>query len=131
MNVRFALSKLALSSLAGLLLAGGSAQATIVNFDSLSNGDIVTTQFAAQDITFASSAGSDIVVTTQPTYNSTPPNFICSGVGSNIDCTGTVIFNFTTAVNNLQFDALGNQNTIGTAFAEVDIYQNGVLTVST
>ena len=112
------------------LLSVGSAQANIINFDNLSNGNIVTNQYAAQDITFSSAGGEDIVITTQSSYQSTPPNFICTGFGSGINCSGTVIFNFATPVNNLQFDAVGNQNAIGTSFAQADIYQKGVLTVS-
>lgn len=112
------------------LLSVGSAQANVINFDNLLNGNIVTNQYAAQDITFSSAGGEDIVNTTQPSYQSTPPNFICTGFGSGINCTGTVIFKFATPVNNLQFDAVGNQNAIGTSFAQADIYQKGVLTVS-
>ena len=113
-----------------ILGASASASANTINFDSLSNNDVVTNQFAGQDITF-SSAGSEVIrVTAQSSYQSTPPNFICTGPASGgIDCTSTVIFNFATPVNGLQFDAVGNQNPIGTSFAQADIYQNGILTV--
>jgi hypothetical protein len=117
---------------AGLILGvGTSARANTINFDSLSNGDVVTNQFAGQGITFSSAGGEVIRVTTQAAYQSTSPNFICtSPAGGSIDCTGTVIFNFATPVNGLEFDALGNSNAIGTSFAQADIYQNGILTVS-
>ena len=109
----------------------GSAHATLIDFDSLSNGDVVTNQFAGQGITFSSDGGQVIYITAQPSYQSTPPNFICTGpAGGSINCTGTVIFDFSTPVNGLQFDAVGNQNAIGTSFAQADIYQNGILTVS-
>jgi hypothetical protein len=107
-----------------------AASANIVNFDNLTNGTLVTNQYASQDITFSSTNGEGIYVTAQSEYMSTPPNFICTGNSDGIDCAGTVIFNFATAVNDLQFDAVGNQNAIGTSFAQADIYENGVLTVS-
>ena len=105
-----------------------AANANTVNFEDLFDGNVVTNQYAGQGITF-SSAGEQILVTTQPGYNSTTPNFICTGT-SYIDCTGTVIFSFSTPVNNLQFDAVGNQIASGSPFAQADIYINGILTVS-
>jgi len=113
----------------GMFAMAAPAHAAVIDFDSLANGTVVTNQFAGQGITFASAGGEQILVTAQASYQSTPPNFICTGTGT-IDCAGTVIFNFSTPVNNLQFDAVGNQNTIATSFAFADIYQNGVLTVS-
>lgn len=113
----------------GLLGAGAPAYANVVTFDDLANGTVVTNQYASKDITFSSAGGEQILVTTQPSYQSTPPNFICTGTGG-IDCTGTVVFSFTTPVNSLMFDAVGNQNAIGTSFAQADIYQHGILTVS-
>jgi hypothetical protein len=107
------------------------AHATIIDFDSLSNGAVVTNQFAGQGITFSSDGGQVILITAQPSYQSTPPNFLCTGTaGAGINCTGTVIFDFSAPVSGLEFDAVGNQNTIGTSFAQADIYQNGILTVS-
>jgi PEP-CTERM motif len=113
----------------GMLGLATSAHANLINFDNLANGTVVTNQYAAQDITFSSVGGEQLLVTAQSSYQSTPPNFICTGTGG-IDCTGTVIFSFTTPVDNLKFDAVGNQNTIGTSFAQADIYQNGILTQS-
>jgi hypothetical protein len=112
-----------------MLAVAAPAYANLINFDELTDGTVVTNQYAAQDITFSSANGEQMLVTTQPQYQSTPPNFICTGT-SGIDCTGTVIFSFSTPVNDLQFDAVGNQNAIGTPFAQADIYQNGILTVS-
>jgi hypothetical protein len=117
------------ASVAIVFGTASAAHATIINFDTLADGAIVTNQYSAQGITFSSAGGEQILVTTQPLYQSTPPNFICTGTTS-IDCNGSVIFSFATAVNGLQFDAVGNQNAIGTSFALADIYQNGVLTVS-
>ena len=115
---------------ATIIAAGRSVRADTVNFDDLPGGTVVTNQYASQDITFSSTNGEVIYVTTQPQYQSTPPNFICTGpAGGSIDCAGTVVFNFATPVDGLQFDAVGNQNEIGTPFAQADIYENGVLTV--
>jgi len=115
-----------------ILCVGASAHATTtIDFESLSNGTVVTNQFAGQGITFSSAGGEVMLVTTQASYQSTPPNFLCTGsAAGGIDCVGTVIFDFATPVNGLQFDAVGNQNSIGTSFAQADIYQNGILTVS-
>jgi hypothetical protein len=112
-----------------MLGAASLAHATVINFEDLTDGAVVTNQYAADGITFSSEGGEQILVTTQPQYLSTPPNFICTGTSS-IDCVGSVIFTFATPVNDLQFDAVGNQNAVGTPFAVADIYQNGVLTVS-
>ncbi len=120
----------AVAATAGMLAVAVPAQANVVNFDDLTNGTVVTNQYAAQDVTFSSTGGEEILVTTQSSYMSTPPNFICSGTGGGIDCTATVIFSFATPVDNLQFDALGNSTAIGSPFAEADIYQNEILTVS-
>jgi len=114
---------------AGLIGVAVPANANLISFDSLSSGTAVTNQYSAQGIVFSSAGGKRILVTAQPQYQSTTPNFICTGI-TGIDCTGTVVFSFTTPVNNLKFDALGNQNAIGTSFAQADIYQNGFLTVS-
>ncbi len=121
---QLAVAALALGSVA-------SAHATLIDFDSLSDGTVVTNQFAGQGITFSSDGGQVIYITAQPSYQSTAPNFLCTGfAGAGINCTGTVIFDFSTPVNGLQFDAVGNQNAIGSSFAQADIYQNGILTVS-
>lgn len=121
--------RLCVAAMAGVLAAVAPAHANLITFDDLADGAVVTNQYAASDITFASEGGRQILVTAQPSYQSTPPNFICTGTLS-IDCAGTVIFSFATPVNSLTFDAVGNQNAVGTSFAQADIYQNGILTVS-
>lgn len=118
-----------MAATAGLLGVAAPVSANTINFDNLASGTAVTNQYTAQGITFSSAGGKQILVTAQPEYQSTTPNFVCTGTTS-IDCTGTVDFSFTTPVDNLKFDALGNQNAIGTSFAQADIYQNGFLTVS-
>ena len=85
-----------------------SAPAATINFDSLANGTVVTNQFAPA--TFSSIAGSQILVTAQNLGSSTP-NFICTGIGSSINCTDPVFVAFSSAVNNLRFTAVGDDNT--------------------
>jgi hypothetical protein len=67
--------------------ATASLYANVINFDDLTNGVVVTNQYAAQDAVFSSTAGNVNYITTQASYNGTPPNFICTGpVGSGINC---------------------------------------------
>ena len=92
---------------------------------------MVANQYAAQGITFSSDAGQALFITTQGACQSTPPNFLCTGAASgSINCRSSVICDFAAAVNNLQFDAVGNNNGVGTTFALADIYQNGALSVT-
>jgi PEP-CTERM motif len=44
------------------------------------------------------------------------------------DCTQDVILSFTTPVDNLTFNAFGNSTPTSGTFAQVDVYQLGVLT---
>jgi hypothetical protein len=99
--------------------------ATIVNFDNLNNGDVITNQYAAQGVLFSSTPGNVNYVTTQPSYHGTPPNFLCSGpVNSGIDCAEETIATFTTAVNGLTFQGLGINN-VSSNVAQVDVFTNG------
>ncbi|MEP6786540.1 MAG: PEPxxWA-CTERM sorting domain-containing protein [Sphingomonadales bacterium] len=81
------------------------ASATVINFDSLANGAVVTNQFAPA--TFSSIAGSQVLITSQSLGSSTP-NFICSGRGGSINCTDPVFVAFASAVTNLSFTAVGD-----------------------
>lgn len=82
--------------------------ATVIDFDSLSNGDVVTNQFA--EAIFSSSAGSEVIVTAQ-NLGSSAPNFICSGVNGAINCVDDVYVDFTGAVSGLSFLAVGDNDT--------------------
>jgi hypothetical protein len=84
-----------MAAVVAMLAVAAPAYANLINFDELADGTVVTNQYAAQDITFSSANGEQMLVTTQPQYQSTPPNFICTGTSA-IDCTGTVIFSFST-----------------------------------
>jgi PEP-CTERM motif len=87
--------------------SAGSASAVTINFDSVANGTVVTNQFAPA--TFSSIAGSQILTTAQNLGSSTP-NFICSAVGASINCVDAVFVAFSSAVTNLRFTAVGDNN---------------------
>jgi hypothetical protein len=112
-------------ALLGVALLAGQARAAVVtiNFDNLGNGAVVTNQYAG--VTFSSSGGDVILTTAQnPPYLGSVPNLICSGpVGGPVDCTHDVILTFSTPVNNLTFDAFGNQTPAPGTFALVDVFR--------
>jgi PEP-CTERM motif len=87
--------------------SAGSASAATIDFDSVGNGTVVTNQFAPA--TFSSIAGSQILTTAQ-NFNTSLPNFICSGRGGAINCVDPVLVAFSTAVSNLKFTAVGDNN---------------------
>ena len=95
----------------------------VVNFDNLNNGDVITNQYAG--VTFSSTTGNVNYVTAQSQYQSTPPNFLCSGPASGgIDCAQETFLNFSSPVNGLNFDGMG-VNDIGVE-AQIDVWTNGV-----
>jgi hypothetical protein len=97
-----------------------------INFDNLSDGNVVTNQYAAQDAIFSSSAGNVNYITAQSSYLSTPPNFICTGpINSTISCAADTYVTFATPVSGLTFDGLGINNTQANV-AQVDVYTDGV-----
>jgi hypothetical protein len=121
-------SRLTYAAFAAVICAASGNAATI-NFENLADGAIVTNQYAAQGVTFSSTGGESIVISAQSGYLSTPPNIICTGSPS-IDCTHEVILDFLAPVSNLQFDAVGNQNAIGSSFATIDVFQSNALTAT-
>ncbi len=94
---------------------------TIIDFDELSNGDVVTNQFS--EATFSSSAG-NVIITAQPKIAHTPPNFICTAPLDSIPCVEDTFVAFTDAVNSLTFWAIG-VNDFGTV-AEVNVFVGDV-----
>lgn len=97
----------AIGLLGSLAFGSASAQAaTVIDFDGLSNGDIVTNQFS--EVTFSSETGSSIFVTEQ-SLGASPPNFICSGV-NRINCIDDVYLDFTNPVKDLSFLFVGDNN---------------------
>ena len=84
------------------------AQADVINFDALAEGDVVTTQFSG--VTFSSQTGLQILVTAQAgAFGTSLPNFICTGAES-ISCLGAVYVDFASAVSGLTFLAVGDDN---------------------
>ena len=100
----------------------GFANPVEINFDDQVDGTVITTQYAG--VVFSSTSGNVNYVTTQPEYESTPPNFICTGpVRSSIDCTADTFLNFSSPVNGLNFDGMGVNN--DGVVALIDVYTNG------
>jgi hypothetical protein len=108
----------------------GQAGASIITFDDVGDKVTITNQYSG---VIFSSSGLDVVMTTSqnPPYTGTVPNLICTGqampIGT-VDCSHDLTLDFASPVDNLKFDAFGNQSAVGTSFAQADIYQNGVLT---
>ena len=103
-------STLALTSALALPCARAAAQP--ITFDEFGNvgttGPVVTTQYAPLGVTFSSSAGSAVYVTTQGLYNGSRPNFVCTGpVGSPISCNADYYLDFAAPARGISFDALG------------------------
>jgi hypothetical protein len=115
-----------------ILACASSAQAApiVINFDSLSNGEVITNQYASSGVTFSSTAGFVNYVTTQSAYNGTKPNFLCTGpVGSSISCTAETIVEFSAPVSGLTFQGLGIDYT-SSDVAHIGVFQNGSLTAT-
>ncbi|WP_422344872.1 PEPxxWA-CTERM sorting domain-containing protein [Parasphingorhabdus sp.] len=92
------------AALAASFTLATPASAVVIDFDSLSNGDVVTNQFP--EAIFSSTPGSEILVTAQ-NLGSSPPNFICSGVMGSINCVDDIFVDFTSAVSGLSFIGVG------------------------
>lgn len=109
----------ALSTAAGLLFAATLPAATVINFENLTAGTVLTNQYAAA--VFSSTPGKVIHVWSDNDLNGTPPNFICP-----TSCTNELIVDFTGAVNGLNFQALGINDTAASV-AQVDVWVAGAL----
>ncbi|WP_425040204.1 VPLPA-CTERM sorting domain-containing protein [Primorskyibacter sp. S187A] len=99
------------------------ASASLIDFEDLSDGDVVTNQFAG--VTFSSIGSGVNKVTTQPGIGF-GNNFICTAASAQatIDCAGETILTFDTGVSGLSFFQVGDNNTgIG---AQVDVFTGGV-----
>jgi hypothetical protein len=96
------------------------AQAVVIDFDDLNNGDIVTNQYP--EATFSAETGYENQITAQ-SLGSSLPNFICTApIGGGIDCVHETYVDFTQAVNGLSFLAVGvNDSGI---VAKVDVFEN-------
>jgi hypothetical protein len=106
-----------------LLAFAPAGEAATITFDELTNGEVVTNQYAALGVLFSSAAGQSNLITTQAQYNSTKPNFICTGFQS-INCTGETILDFIVPVTSLIFHGMGI-NDVDVDVAHIDIFTNG------
>lgn len=107
-----------------IALISGPASATLIDFESLAGGTVITNQFAG--VTFSSNAGFQNIVTTQPGIGF-GANFICTAaVGSGVNCTQQTILTFATGVSGLSFWQVGDNQTVnGTTVALVDVFVGG------
>jgi hypothetical protein len=112
-------------ALLGVTLLGVQARAESINFDNLGPGVSVTNQYP--NVIFSSNPGEFVFTYPQaPPYQSSPPNLICTGTsGASIDCTSDITLTFTTAVDNITFNAFGNQTAFGGTFAVAAVYLGG------
>ncbi len=129
------MKKVLLVSMAAIFVLLGSqlsyALPVEINFDDQPHdglaGVVITNQYPG--VLFSSTPGFVNYVTTQPTYNSTPPNFLCTGpIGGSINCTAETILTFATPVTKLTFDGMGINDT--GLVAKIDIYTNGIFTAT-
>jgi hypothetical protein len=117
---------------ASFTLVAATAQGApiVINFENLSNGEVITNQYSGLGAIFSSTTGNNNYVTTQGGYNGTPPNFLCTGpVGGGINCAAETIVDFLAPVSGLTFQGLGINNTQSDV-AHIDIFQNNVFSGS-
>ena len=89
-----------------LCLSAPLSAQTVINFDNLNNGDVVTNQYAG--VTFSSTAGNVNYITAQSGYNGSKPNFICTGpVRSSINCAAPTFIDWVSAVTGVKISGLG------------------------
>ncbi len=94
-----------------------------INFDNLPVSTVVSSQYP--QAVFSSDPG-EVLLTVAQNLGSSLPNFICTAPAAGvIDCAHSVIVKFTSPVNNLTFLGTGVNDT--GKVAEVDVFQNGVL----
>ncbi len=112
---------------ASFALAVGPVQAASIDFEDLSDGDIVTTQYAG--VTFSSTGSSVNKITNQPGIGF-GDNFLCTAgsAGASINCTDDTILTFDSGVSNLSFWQVGD-NASGVV-AMVDVFVGGLLSAT-
>jgi hypothetical protein len=109
----------------GFLFVGSLGYGATINFDSLANEDVVTSQYGSL-ATFSSASGEEIVAYDYSSvYGGSVPNFICTAsLKSGEDCAQSVFVDFTNPVDALYFNALGVDDT-GTV-AQVNVFESDV-----
>lgn len=105
-----------------LAIAALPSKATLIDFEGLANGSVVTNQFAG--VTFSSNGGFVNLVTAQPGIGF-GSNFLCTGAGGGINCTQETILTFAGLASNVSFYQVGD-NASGVV-ALVDVFVNNVL----
>jgi hypothetical protein len=118
--VRFLLM---LSSAAAVALASPAQAQTVIGFDD-STG-IVTDQYPPA--IFSSIAGAQ-VTSIRNSDGTTPPNIICSGPITGIDCLQPIFVDFTVPVNELTFWAI-QANAVGVT-AQFRVFEDGALSAT-
>ena len=99
---------------------------TIIDFDSLAVGTVVTNQFA--EATFSSIAGMVNVVRADFDFGPLSfPNYICTQDGG-LNCVNPTFVDFTNPVNNLTFLAMGDD--FAGVQATVDVFENGIFSAT-
>lgn len=87
----------------GVAMVAGSASATVITFDDLATGVLVTNQYPG--VTFSSDPGEGLY-----TAGGTPvsyPHYLCTApIGGEIDCVNNVYIDFATPVSNLSIWAV-------------------------
>jgi hypothetical protein len=107
-------------------LATVPANATLITFEDLSNGNVVTNQYAG--VVFSTVAGQQNVITTQPGIGF-GDDFLCTAAtGGGLNCANETTLTFTSLVNNLSFYQVGdNFSGVG---ALVDVFTNGAFSAT-
>lgn len=99
---------------------------TVIDFDSLGNGVVVTNQYPG--VTFSSSAGNQNYAINRPNSAHTAPNILCSGPIGGLDCIQDTYIDFAIPVNNLTFWAI-EANVAGVT-AQFNVYENFALSAT-
>ncbi len=105
-------------------LASTAGAQTVINFDNLSDGTVVTNQYSG--VVFSSSLGNVNYITSQSGYNGSKPNFICSGpINSSIDCAAPTTVTFLSAVSGVSLKGMGINDVGNVKVAQVNLF-NGL-----
>lgn len=105
-----------------LCFASTASAQTVINFDNLSGGSVVTNQYAG--VTFSSIAGYTNYITSQSQYNGSKPNFLCTGpLNSAITCAAPTIVTFESAVSGVSLKGIGINDGGNVKVAQVDLYR--------
>ena len=111
----------------GSFIVALSAQAqTLINFDDLPAGTIVSNQYSG--VVFSSDSGNVLETLSLPSFSVSSPNVLGGYQDASINGYADVFLNFSTPVNDLSFYAVvvNDTGTVGL----IDIYQDNTLTTT-